>query len=139
MTEYDLNQVVTLYMDHYNLYDDGMWTTETTYKRIHQVLTREDSLCMLLEYNDNIIGFVMGYLEQYDDIQAFDLVEILIAHAFQGQGLGTLFMKEIENTAKELGASMIQLCAINDKMHNHFYEKLGYKNCNNLILKSKWL
>ncbi len=34
---------------------------------------------------------------------------------------------------------MIQLQAVNDKMHNHFYEKFNYKNAGNLILKSKWL
>lgn len=35
--------------------------------------------------------------------------------------------------------AMIQLQAVNDDMHNQFYGKLDYKDCNNLVLKSKWL
>ena len=83
--------------------------------------------------------FVMGYFEQYDDIQAYDLVEIVIAHEHQSKGIGTKFMGLIEDRVRELGGAMIQLRAVNDDMHNSFYGKLNYQNCNNLVLKSKWL
>ena len=139
MAESDIDLVVPLYIEHYNTYEDGEWTQETTYKRIHQVWSREDSLCMILEQSNEVIGFVMGYFEQYDDIQAYDLVEIVIAHEHQGKGIGTQFMGLIEAKVKELGGSMIQLQAVNDDMHNSFYGKLNYQNCNNLVLKSKWL
>ena len=92
MAESDIERVIPLYMEHYNTYDEGQWTFVTTYKRIHQVWSREDSLCMILEWGGEVIGFVMGYFEQYDDIQAYDLVEIVIAHGYQGQGIGTQFM-----------------------------------------------
>lgn len=46
-------------------------------------------------------------------------------------------MKELEKRVKELGAFLIQLQAVNDDMHNKFYGNLGYKDCHNLILKSK--
>ena len=94
---------------------------------------------MILEQSNEVIGFVMGYFEQYDDIQAYDLVEIVIAHEYQGKGIGTQFMGLIEAKVKELGGAMIQLQAVNDDMHNSFYGKLNYQNCNNLVLKSKWL
>ena len=111
----------------------------TTYKRIHQVWSREDSLCMILEWGGEVIGFVMGYFEQYDDIAAYDLVEIVIKHEHQGKGIGTAFMELVEARVKELGGAMIQLQAVNDEMHERFYGKLGYRNCKNLVLKSKWL
>ena len=139
MAEEDIDRVVPLYIEHYNNYEGGEWTQQTTYKRIHQVWSREDSLCMMLESGNEVIGFVMGYFEQYDDIQAYDLVEIVIAHAYQGKGIGTEFMALIEAEVKELGGAMIQLEAVNDDMHNNFYGKLGYKDCSNLVLKSKWL
>lgn len=139
MAESDIDRVLPLYIEHYNNYEDGEWTQETTYKRIHQVWSREDSLCMVLEQDSEVIGFAMGYFEQYDDIQAYDLVEIVIAHKYQGKGIGTQFMELIEGKVKEMGGSMIQLQAVNDDMHNSFYGKLNYQNCNNLVLKSKWL
>ena len=94
---------------------------------------------MMLESGNKVIGFVMGYFGQYDDIQAYDLVEIVIAHEYQGKGIGTEFMALIEAKVKELGGAMIQLEAVNDDMHNRFYGKLGYKDCSNLVPKSKWL
>lgn len=139
MAEKDIELVVPLYIEHYNNYEDGGWTRETTYKRIHQVWSREDSLCMILEQGREVVGFSMGYFEQYDDIQAYDLVEIVIAHAYQGKGIGTYFMGLIEAKVKELGGAMIQLEAVNDDMHNSFYGKLGYKDARNLVLKCKWL
>lgn len=139
MAESDIDLVVPLYIEHYNAHEGGAWTQETTYKRIHQVWSREDSLCMILEQGREVIGFAMGYFEEYDDIQAYDLVEIVIAHEHQGKGIGTAFMGMIEAKVKESGGAMIQLQAVNDDMHNRFYGKLNYQNCNNLILKSKWL
>lgn len=144
MTEKDMDVASRLYIEYYNTYEEGAWTEETVYRRIHQVWSREDSLCMILEEGSEettgeTIGFVMGYFEQYDDIQAYDLVEIVIAHGYQGRGIGTRFMEMLEAKVREYGGSMIQLQAVNDAWHNCFYDKLGYKNCNNLVLKSKWL
>lgn len=139
MAESDIDLVVPLYMEYYNSYENGEWTQQTTYRRIHQVWSREDSLCMILEQGSEAVGFVMGYFEQYDDIQAYDLVEIVIAHKYQGKGIGTQFMGMVEAKVKELGGAMIQLQAVNDDTHNSFYGKLNYNNCSNLVLKSKWL
>ena len=46
-------------------------------------------------------------------------------------------MKEIEIRAKQKGAMLIQLEAVNDKFHEHFYKKLGYHNVSNLVHKTK--
>ena len=139
MTESDIHAVIPLYIEHYNTYEGGEWTTEATFKRIHQVWSREDSLCLILENCGEILGFSMGYFEQYDDLSAFDLVEIVIAHKYQNQGIGTKFMLELERRVKEMGGAMIQLQAVNDALHDQFYSKLNYRNCSNLVLKSKFL
>lgn len=139
MTEADIEKVIPLFIEHYNNYEDGEWTYETTYKRIHQVWSREDAWCFILEKDEEVFGFVMGYFEQYDDIKAYDLVEIVIAHQYQNQGIGTELMLEVEKRIKEAGGAMIQLQAVNDEMHERFYGKLQYNTCNNFVLKSKWL
>lgn len=135
MEEADIKKVLPLYIDYYNSHDSSCWTNETTYKRIHQVWSREDSLCLVLKNNKVIIGFAIGYFEQYDDLTAYDLIEIVIAHKYQDKGFGTDFMLELERRVKSMGASMIQLQAVNDERHNRFYGKLKYQDANNLILK----
>ena len=139
MEEGDIDRVVPFYIEYYNTHDGDGWTYETTYRRIHQVWSREDSYCLLMEEDGAPIGFAMGYLEQFHDISAYDLAEIVVDGRYQGRGLGTRLMAELERRVKELGASMVQLLAVNDEMHRHFYGKLGYKDAANLVIKGKWL
>lgn len=133
----DIHKIIPLYIEYYNEQEEGEWTEETVYKRIHQVVTTEDSYGLILSDNNSIIGFAMGYFEQYDDGKAYDLVEIVISHKYQRKGIGTSFMNELEKRVKELGAFLIQLQSVKDEKHNNFYDNLGYKDCQNLILKSK--
>lgn len=139
MTEDDIPAAVRLYIDYYNGHEDGEWTEATAYKRIHQVWSREDSYCLLLEETGALRGFAMGYMEQYDDLVAYDLIEIVVDKTYQGQGIGTTFLLELERQVQAAGASMVQLEAVNDAMHEHFYGKMGYRNARNLVLKSKFL
>lgn len=103
------------------------------------MVSREDAYGLFLTDEDRPAGFVLGYFEQYDDGFAYDLIEIVIAKESKNRGLGIELMREIERRAKEKGALLAQLQAVNDERHNRFYERLGYQNVNNLILKSKTL
>lgn len=139
MTEEDIEKIVPLYIEYYNNNEDAEWTTETTYKRIHQVWSREDAYCLVWENKNDIVAFAIGYFEQYDDCFAYDLVEIVVTTQLQNKGCGSRFMKELESCVKNEGAMLIQLQAVNDDLHNHFYGKLGYKDASNLVLKTKIL
>lgn len=139
MNEEDIGKIVPLYIEYYNNNEDAEWTTETTYKRIHQVWSREDSYCLVWENKNDIVAFAIGYFEQYDDCFAYDLVEIVVVTHLQNKGYGSRFMKELETCVKDEGAMLIQLQAVNDDLHNHFYGKLGYKDASNLVLKTKIL
>ena len=139
MSKEDINNVVPLYIEYYNHTDDAEWTTETTFKRIHQVWSREDSYCLIWENKNGIVAFAIGYFEQYDDCFAYDLVEIVVTTQLQNKGYGTVFMKQLEDCIKKEGAMLIQLQSVNDDLHNHFYGKLGYKDASNLVLKTKIL
>ena len=139
MGETDIPSVIPLYIEYYNDHEGDNWTEETTRKRIHQVITREDAYCLLMEDGNLPVGFIMGYFEQYDDCVAYDLVEIVIASAYQHKGYGTRFLAELESRVKEMGAALIQLTSVNDEAHNRFYEGLQFKPVANLVLKTKWL
>ena len=139
MEEADIARVTPLYIDYYNEKEGGEWTEQTVIKRIHQVWSREDSYCLILEDSGAILAFAMGYFEQYDDCFAYDLIEIVVFAEYQNKGIGTAFMKELEARVKEKGAMPLQLEAVNDEHHEHFYGKLGYKNVSNFVLKTKIL
>ena len=49
LTEKNLSDVVRAYIAYYNNCEDGCWTYEKAYKRIHQVMAMEDAEnCLLL-------------------------------------------------------------------------------------------
>ena len=139
MEEADIPQAAAFYMEYYNRYEEGAWTLETTARRIRQVLTREDSYCLLLEEAGEVIAFAMGYFEQYDDGFAYDLVEIVVKRGRQNAGLGTALMKELESRVKAQGAMLVQLQAVADERHERFYSRLGYGTARNFVLKTKLL
>ena len=138
MTEADISSVIPMYIEYYNAQGDA-WTEEIVRYRIWQVLGSVDSYCLIAECEEKPIGFAMGRFQRFYDLTAYDLVEIVIASEYQNQGIGTAFMLELESKVKAKGAAMVQLTAVNDEFHEHFYGKLNYYTATNLVAKAKFL
>ena len=140
MTENDLQYVVKKNIEYYNTVEECCWTYEKAYKRIHQVLTMEDSMCMVqTDQGDNITGYLMGYFKEYDDIRGYFLEEIVIFMGYQGKGYGTEFLKHLEKEICENGASIIELSSVNDDRHKKFYSNLGFYPVNNFVMMGKFM
>ncbi len=138
MKKDDIERIIPLYMEYWNGLG-GTFTCELTYKRVWQVLGSPDAFCLLAEEDGVPIGFAMGRFQTYDDLTSYDLAEIIISSSHQNSGIGTSMMAELENIVSSMGASMVQLIAVNDELHEHFYGKLGYRDATNLKLKTKIL
>ncbi len=140
MTENDLKYVVEKNNEYYNNVEGCCWTYEKAYKRIHQVFTMEDSMCMVqMDSNDTITGYLMGYFKEFDDIRGFFLEEIVIFTDYQGNGYGTDFLKKLEEVTRENNVSIIELNSVNDEKHKHFYSKLGFYEATNFVMMGKFL
>ncbi|WP_026504802.1 GNAT family N-acetyltransferase [Butyrivibrio sp. NC3005] len=140
MTEQDLEYVVQKNIEYYNSVEDCCWTFEKAYKRIHQVLTMEDSMCLVqMDDDNNITGYLMGYFKEFDDIRGYFLEEVVIFKGFQGMGYGTDFMKTLEQEVRKNDASIIELNSVNDEKHKHFYSKLSYYETKNFVMMGKFL
>lgn len=82
-------------MNHYNQHSGGCWTYEKAYKRIRQMVTMEDSLCLMQEDDNDIpTGLVIGFLESYDDFTFYYLDEILISGSIRTRGMADYFSKK---------------------------------------------
>lgn len=134
----DIAAVLPLYISYYNEQEEGCWNEDTAAKRIHQVLSMEDSYGLIVEDENDVLGFVMGYFKQYDDIIGYTLEEIVIAYKCQNKGIGSMLLEELEQRVKAKGASCVELQAVNDDMHERYYGKAGYKNAKNFVMKVKW-
>lgn len=140
ITEENVEKVATLYMNHYNQHSGGCWTYEKAYKRIRQMVTMEDSLCLMQEDDNDIpTGLVIGFLESYDEFTFYYLDEILIFGEYQNKGYGRLLLQEVEQRVRERGAQMIELVCPDDAHHMHFYSGFGMAEATNLRLMKKRL
>ena len=136
----DIDLIAPMYASYFNLYEDASWTVDTAKRRLKQLLFREDSVSLIQFKNNEISGFSVGQLVQFDDGLVFELIEIIVFKEFQGQELGSQLLMAIEEQAKLLGAFRIQLFAADDDLHNHFYNvKHSYKNATNNLWKTKTL
>ena len=138
MTLADIPVVLPLYISYYNEHEGGCWTEETAGKRIRQVLSIDGSFSLILEEHDSVLGFAMGYFKQYDDIIGYTLDEIIIAYKYQNKGIGSDFLRELEQRVREKGAACVELQAVNDELHERYYGKAGYHNAKNFVMKVKW-
>ena len=138
MTVSNINAVLPFYISYYNEQENGCWTEERAAKRIHQVLSMEDSLSLIAENEDGAFGFAMGYFKQYDDITGYTLEEIVIAYEYQNQGFGSVLLGELERAVQEKGAACVELHAVSDEQHERFYGKAAYHNAKNFVVKVKW-
>lgn len=134
----DISSVLPLYISYYNGQEEGCWTEITAGKRIHQVLSMEDSYGLIMTDHGTVIGFAMGYFKQYDDIIGYTLEEIVISTEHQNKGYGSDLLRELERRVRQKGAACIELQAVADEHHEHYYGKAGYRNAKNFVMKVKW-
>lgn len=137
LTDENIDSVVRAYVDYYNNYEEGCWTYEKAYKRIHQVMTIEDAECFVQYDDGKISGFVMGYYKEFDDLKAYFLDEIVIFAEFQNKGYGAAFMTELEKVVCQNGVEHLELISVNDEHHMHFYKNLGFYEARNLAMMGK--
>lgn len=138
MTEADTERIARLYMDYYNRHEDGCWTAEKAYKRIHQMVTIEDALCLIQQDDEgHTTGFAIGFFKEYDDLTAYYLEEIVIFAEYQNRGYGRQLLGEIERRATGYGAEHIELVSVNDEHHLRFYTGFGMYAAKNLLVMGK--
>lgn len=138
LDEGELDGVVKKYIEFYNDVQEGCWTYEKAHKRIHQVMTTEDSMG-LVAYNENgeSVAFAMGYYKVYDDLTAYFLEEIVVFDGHQNKGYGSQMLAELERIVKENGAEHMEFICVNDEHHLHFYGKAGFYSAGNLVMMGK--
>lgn len=134
----DISSIVSVYISYYNKQEGGCWTETTAGKRICQVLSMEDSYGLIMKDRNVVIGFAMGYFKQYDDIKGYTLEEIVIVSEYQNKGYGSILLKELEMRVRKKGAACVELQAVADAHHEHYYGKAGYHNAKNFVMKVKW-
>lgn len=99
----------------------------------------DDSMCFALFEQGEIIGFVLGFYREFDDLVGYVLDEIIVLKEYQNKGYGAMLITELEKRMREHGAQIIELSSVNDEHHMHFYQKVGFYLSDNFAQMSKFI
>jgi len=132
LTIEDLEELINEYISYYNT-EGGKWTYDLAKNRLGQIFLTPYFYGIGLYNKSKLLGFVIGWFKQFDDIQLFYVEEILVFKEYQHKGLGSKLLQELESLVKKRGAQKIDLSTTFEDKHQRFYSKLGYKKSNFLI------
>jgi len=84
--------------------------------------------CFVAEYNDNIVGFVLGIVSQVHD-KTYFMWQIGVDKSIREQGIGKMLLETVEKEVKKLGCNRVELTiAPKNIPSKRLFEKMGYLN-----------
>lgn len=84
--------------------------------------------CFIVEFNGEIVGFVMGFASQVDN-KTFFLWQMGVFSLLRGNEIGKMLLEEIEKVAKKLGCKRIEVTVDPKNIPpQKLFEKMGYLN-----------
>lgn len=104
---------------------------------IHDLVGQDNSLTFGLYEEDNLIGISMGHIKHWYTGTEYYIDELCISTENQGQGIGTLFVGEIEKACREMGLTHLFLLTGKDVPAFSFYKKLGFCAAENMVAFAK--
>ena len=77
--------------------------------------------------SDDIPAGIMRYNLFWDNTPFCTM--LFIGEEFRSRGFGTALMSRRENDMRSLGFGMVMISTQSDESAQHFYRKIGYKDC----------
>ena len=93
---------------------------------LSDLVGQSNSLTYGLFQGEHLIGVSMGHIRHWYSGTEYYIDELCIQTDKQGNGIGTLFLKEIENGIKGVGLGQIFLQTENTVPAYGFYQKNGF-------------
>ena len=136
----DIPALIRLLEELFSIEKDFIFCPEAQKRGIKLLIQSADDRIFVAEINKNIVGMCsVQILISTANGDKVGLVEdVVVSTNHQGHGVGRTLMSAIDNYAKELGLSRLQLLA--DK-NNHpaigFYKNMGWDNTNLICLRKQ--
>lgn len=98
-------------------------------EHIYKIILRYfGNTCFIAEYDNKIVGFVMGFISQVDKNTYF-LWQIGVSPHLQGEGIGTKILTTVEQELKKLNCKRVEVTVDPENISSQkLFEKLNYFN-----------
>lgn len=113
------------------------WTTETAYKRLHDIYVSPSFVGIKYIEEGVIKGAVFGNCEQWYKGMHFNIREMFVTNELQGKGIGSKILKELEERVKEFDVNSIILFTEKDCNTDRFYRKNGFNELDFMSMMEK--
>lgn len=110
------------------------WTIESSKKRLSQIVRNENDFGSLVYMNNEPCAIIIGQEEDYyDGVRCF-IKELCVKASMQGTGIGSKVLKCYIEELKKKDIAHISLHTLRDSRIVNFYEKVGFKEREHLIM-----
>jgi aminoglycoside 6'-N-acetyltransferase I len=113
------------------------WSQDVALKRLEDCFNTPGAYGVVAIVEDEVFGFAIGVVAQYDQNENFYLKEICVDSTKQRSGIGTKMMDALHHDLIRKGVGMVYLLTIRDSPAAAFYEKCGFLNSSKMIMMSK--
>jgi aminoglycoside 6'-N-acetyltransferase I len=114
---------------------EELWHTPGFYG----VIAYEDEGAVPPGSSERMLGFAMGYTEQWKQGRHFYLKEMCVVPHRQRSGIGTAILEALYQGLVAMGVEAIYLLTLRDSPAAVFYEKSGLRISSRMIQMGKWL
>lgn len=107
------------------------WPREEGEKHFSRLVSDGDSLCLLAEYDGEVVGYLVGYMREKSSLRPVQIAELesmYVKKMFRGRGVGTELADRFLKWAKAKKAERVSVTAYAaNKGAIAFYERLGFE------------
>src|SRR5262245_47374601 len=102
------------------------WSSAEALTRLQEIYNSPGFYGIVAIQADGLLGFAVGYVEQWDKEKVFYLKEMCVKSQLQGRGIGTAILEALEAGLSQMGVSKVYLLTAHDSSAEAFYNKRGF-------------
>ncbi|MCK5068890.1 MAG: GNAT family N-acetyltransferase [Desulfocapsa sp.] len=138
LTEDDLVECSQLYIDTFKHAPwNEEWQIDDAFDRLSNFLSPLYSIGIKVVKDNEILGFFIGEIEQWNGVKNFYLKEICVSNSMQRSGLGKELIVVLQKELEGRGVPRIYLITQRETIPEWFYSSLGFTANQSLIIMSK--
>jgi GNAT superfamily N-acetyltransferase len=135
-----LGECSDLYVDIFNSEPwNDRWNEITAYKRLEDIYNTPGFFGLVILEKNEIKGAVLGNLEQWFEGYMYNLKEMFVNKEHKRTGIGSMLMRELENSIKLLRADSVVLFTSKGDLTEKFYIKNGFRSEDDMLMMFKQL
>ena len=100
---------------------------------IEDILLNNSSLCFAIEHKEELLGFILGFVQRGKRHYTFYIEEFVVDPRYQDRGIGNKALAELEKKLIEKGIFGITLLS-HKKGALEFFRKNGFKETNWVLM-----